>query len=38
MWMSGPVAWRDNHVNLYNIYLLLLEENIDEQASRQSVQ
>jgi hypothetical protein len=19
--MSGPVAWRDNHVNLYNIFI-----------------
>jgi hypothetical protein len=33
--MLDPVAWRDNHVNFYNRYLLLLEEEYTgEQASR----
>jgi hypothetical protein len=34
--MSGPVAQRENHVNFYNRYLLLLEdEYTDEQAGRE---
>jgi hypothetical protein len=32
--MSGPVARRDNHVNFYNKYLLLLEEYTDGQEGR----
>jgi hypothetical protein len=35
--MSVPAARRENHVNFYNEYLLLLEEHTDEQAGRQRV-
>lgn len=35
LWDVSSVAWRDNHVNFYNRYLLLLdEEYTDKQASR----
>jgi hypothetical protein len=36
-WMSVPVTPRDNNINFYNKYLLLLEEYIDNQAGRQIV-
>jgi hypothetical protein len=35
MWNVGSGTQRDNHVNFYNRYLLLLEEEYtDKQASR----
>jgi hypothetical protein len=32
--MSNPVARRENHVNFYNRYLLLLTDYTDEQVDR----
>jgi hypothetical protein len=34
--MSVPVAPRDNYVNFYKKYFVLLEKYIDEQARRQA--